>query len=65
MYPGDLGVENRVPQSVRAALLKKGHKARVYGAWSLGSNAAIVLDPATGILNAGADPRASAYATAW
>jgi gamma-glutamyltranspeptidase/glutathione hydrolase len=65
MYPGDLGVENRVPQPVRAALVRKGHKLRVYGAWSLGSNAAIVLDPRTRILNAGADPRANAYASAW
>jgi gamma-glutamyltranspeptidase/glutathione hydrolase len=65
MYPGDLGVENRVPQPVRAELLRKGHRLRVYGAWALGSNAAIVADPATGILNAGADPRANAYATAW
>jgi gamma-glutamyltranspeptidase/glutathione hydrolase len=65
MYPGDLGVENRVAPEVRAALLKKGHKVRVYGGWSLGSNGAIVLDPETGVLNAGADPRANAYALAW
>jgi gamma-glutamyltranspeptidase/glutathione hydrolase len=65
MYPGDLGVENRVPQSVRAELLRKGHKVRVYSPWSLGSNAAIVSDSATGVLSAGADPRANAYASAW
>jgi gamma-glutamyltranspeptidase/glutathione hydrolase len=65
MYPGDLGVENRVPPAIRAELLRKGHKVRVYGSWALGSNAAIIVDPATGILNAGADPRANAYAVAW
>jgi len=34
-------------------------------AWSLGSNAGIVIDPATGVLSAGADPRVEAYAWAW
>jgi gamma-glutamyltranspeptidase / glutathione hydrolase len=65
MYPGDLGVENRISPAVRESLARKGHKLRVYGPWSLGLNAAIVLDPETGILNAGADPRTNAYATAW
>jgi gamma-glutamyltranspeptidase/glutathione hydrolase len=65
MYPGDLGVENRIAPEVREALLRKGHKVRVVGGWSLGSNGAIVLDAETGVLNAGADPRANAYALAW
>jgi hypothetical protein len=34
------------------------------GAWSLGSNAAIAIDPKTGVLSAGADPRVEAYAWA-
>jgi gamma-glutamyltranspeptidase/glutathione hydrolase len=65
MYPGDLSVESRVPEEVRAALIARGHKLRVGGAWSMGENAAIVIDPKTGILSAGADPRADAYAWAW
>lgn len=65
MYPADLGVENRVSSPVRDALVRRGHKLRVYGAWTMGSNAAIVVDPVTGILNAGADPRVNAYAEAW
>ena len=65
MYPGDLGVENRIAPEVRAELVRKGHRVRVVGGWSLGSNGAIVLDPETGVLNAGADPRANAYALAW
>lgn len=65
MYPGDLGVEDRVPETVRAALSAKGHKLRVVGGWSLGMNAAIRIDPDTGVLSAGADPRADAYAVAW
>jgi gamma-glutamyltranspeptidase/glutathione hydrolase len=65
MYPGDLSVESRVPESVRQALAARGHKVRVSGPWSLGSNAAIVIDPKTGVLAAGADPRVDAYALAW
>lgn len=62
--PGDLSVESRVPEAVQKALLAKGHKLQLSGPWSLGSNAAIVVDPRTGILSAGADPRVEAYAWA-
>jgi gamma-glutamyltranspeptidase/glutathione hydrolase len=64
MYPGDLSVENRIPEPVQKALLAKGHKLTTSGAWSLGSNAAIVVDVKTGFLHAGADPRVDAYAWA-
>src|SRR5438874_1009529 len=33
MYPGDLSVESRVPETVRAQLLARGHKLRVTGPW--------------------------------
>jgi gamma-glutamyltranspeptidase / glutathione hydrolase len=62
--PGDLSVESRVPEAVQKALLAKGHKLQLSGPWSLGSNAAIVVDPRTRILSAGADPRVEAYAWA-
>ncbi len=65
MYPGDLGLEERIPEAVRKALAAKGHKIKMSGPWSLGSNAAIVIDPVTGVLGAGADPRVDAYALAW
>ncbi|MBE3071586.1 MAG: gamma-glutamyltransferase [Acidobacteria bacterium] len=64
MYPGDLSVESRVPEAVQQVLIAKGHKLRVAGAWSLGSNAAIVVDVKSGFLHAGADPRVDAYAWA-
>jgi gamma-glutamyltranspeptidase/glutathione hydrolase len=64
MYPGDLGLENRIDVKVRDALEARGHKIVVHGAWSLGSNAAIIVDPETGVLDAGADPRVEAYALA-
>jgi gamma-glutamyltranspeptidase/glutathione hydrolase len=65
MYPGDLAVEARISESTRQALAARGHKLRVVPAWSLGSSAGIVIDPSTGVLSAGADPRVEAYAWAW
>jgi gamma-glutamyltranspeptidase / glutathione hydrolase len=64
MRPGDLSVEARVPQSVREALIAKGHKLTVSGPWSSSSLASIVVDLKTGVLSAGADPRSEAYAWA-
>lgn len=64
MYPGNMSVEARIPEAVRNGLIAKGHKLRVSGGWTMGSNAAILIDPKTGVLNAGADPRVEAYAWA-
>ena len=65
MHPGDLSVEARIPEETRQALIARGHKLRVAPAWSLGSNAGIIVDVNTGVLSAGADPRVDAYAWAW
>jgi gamma-glutamyltranspeptidase/glutathione hydrolase len=65
MYPGEMSVEARVPVAVRDELVNRGHKLRVGGAWTMGSLAAIVVDPKTGVLSAGTDPRVDAYAIAW
>lgn len=65
MYPGDMSVESRIPEATREALIARGHKLRVDPPWSLGSNGGIVIDSATGVLSAGADPRVDAYAWAW
>jgi gamma-glutamyltranspeptidase/glutathione hydrolase len=64
MYPGDLSVENRIPEAVQQALIAKGHKLTVSGGWTMGSNAAIMVDVKKGFLSAGADPRVDAYAWA-
>lgn len=64
MRPGHLSVESRIPEDVQEALRGKGHLLNVSGPWSLGANAAIVVNPASGVLSAGADPRADAYASA-
>jgi gamma-glutamyltranspeptidase / glutathione hydrolase len=64
MHPGDMAVEARIPEATRQALIARGHKLRVMPAWSLGSNAGIVID-SSDVLSAGADPRVEAYAWAW
>jgi gamma-glutamyltranspeptidase/glutathione hydrolase len=65
MYPGDLEVEARIHEGTQKALSARGHKLRVVEPWSLGSNAAIMIDAKSGVLSAGADPRVEAYAWAW
>src|SRR5206468_360029 len=45
MYPGEMSVEARVPEAVRAALSARGHKLKVGGPWTMGSLAAIVAVP--------------------
>ncbi len=65
MHPGDMSVEDRIPETTRQSLIARGHKLRVAPAWSLGSNAGIIVDVNTGVLSAGADPRVDAYAWAW
>jgi gamma-glutamyltranspeptidase/glutathione hydrolase len=64
MRPGDLQLESRIPADVQAALKAKGHVLNVTRQWSLGSNGALLLDPKTGVIKAGADPRVDAYASA-
>jgi gamma-glutamyltranspeptidase/glutathione hydrolase len=65
MYPGDLQVEDRIPEETRAELRKRGHKLTVSGPYVIGSNGAILSEPVKGYLAAGADPRTPALALAW
>jgi gamma-glutamyltranspeptidase/glutathione hydrolase len=66
-FPGRLCVENRFPEETIAALEKLGHDVELWPekSWSMGSVCAILRDPATGLLHAGADPRRPGYALAW
>jgi gamma-glutamyltranspeptidase/glutathione hydrolase len=65
MYPGDLALEGRIPETVKTELEHRGHKVTMRGPWSLNDSAGIVIDPVTGTLSAAADPRTSALALAW
>ncbi len=65
MYPGDLSLEGRIPDAVRADLAKRGHKVAMKGPWSMNDSAAIFVEWNTGTVSAGADPRTTALALAW
>jgi len=65
MYPGDLSLEGRIPDAVRAELARRGHKVAMKGPWSMNASAAIMIEWNTGTVSAGADPRTTALALAW
>jgi gamma-glutamyltranspeptidase / glutathione hydrolase len=65
MLPGDMAVEERIPEATQKELIARGHKLRVAPPWSLASSGAILINAKTGVLSAGADPRVEAYAWAW
>jgi gamma-glutamyltranspeptidase/glutathione hydrolase len=65
MHPGEVALEDRIPQEVRVELERRGHKVSLRGPWTMGATSAIIIDPKTGVLSAGADPRGDNYALAW
>ena len=65
MVPGDMAVEERIPETTQKELIARGHKLRVSPPWSMASSAGIIIDAKTGVLSAGADPRVEAYDWAW
>ncbi len=65
MAPGHLSVESRVAPEVIEELKRRGHDVDVNGPWSMNATSAIVVDPKTGVLSAGADIRGDNYALAW
>jgi gamma-glutamyltranspeptidase/glutathione hydrolase len=65
MYPGDLLLEARIPDDVKAELEKRGHKVTMRGPWSMNDSAGIVIDWKNGTVSAAADPRTTASGLAW
>ncbi len=65
-FPGRLAVEGRIDQATRDELAARGHDIRDWPDWTwlAGSVEAILTDPQTGLMGAGADPRRPAYAIA-
>lgn len=53
MFPGDLEVESRISEPVRAELARRGHRLYVLGPYSIGSNAAIGVN--NGVLSRAAE----------
>ena len=65
-FPGRLAVEGRIDKSTRDELAARGHLVQDWPEWTwlAGSVEAILTDPETGMMGAGADPRRPAYAIA-
>jgi gamma-glutamyltranspeptidase / glutathione hydrolase len=65
-FPGRLAVEGRIDKAIRDELAGRGHKIQDWPDWTwlAGSVEAILTDPGTGLIGAGADPRRPAYAIA-
>ena len=58
-----VSIESRAPKETIDALRAMGHKVVVLPGWgSIGHMQAIRIDPRTGLLTAGADPRRTGYA---
>lgn len=59
-----IGMEDRIPEKVRESLESRGHDVHTLGEWTteVGGGHAIALDPDTGVLMGGADPRRDGYA---
>ena len=61
--PGSIVLEGRISESVRSELADRGHQISVAGDWSHGRVLGITFDSKTGVISAGASPRAQiAYA---
>ncbi|HEV8636371.1 MAG TPA: gamma-glutamyltransferase [Chloroflexota bacterium] len=60
-------VEDRIGPEVRAALARRGHVVDLLGPWSIavGGGQGVRVDPETGALSGGADPRRDGYAVAF
>jgi len=59
----EVSIESRMPPATLEALKKMGHKLRVLPGWgSIGHMQTIKIDPVTGAITAGGDPRRTGYA---
>jgi gamma-glutamyltranspeptidase/glutathione hydrolase len=65
MNPGDLRVDDRLPDSVVEDLKARGHRIRIRPRWASGSAPVMIRMLPNGVLEAGADPYAYRVARAW
>ncbi len=63
----ELPMEGRIPAEVRTELEKLGHQVQVLDDWTMfvGGGQGVMVDPESGALMGGADPRRDGYAMAW
>ena len=66
-HAGRLNLDGRFPRATGDDLTARGHDVKWWPdlEWRAGAVCAIVRDPKTGVLSAGADPRRPAYALGW
>jgi gamma-glutamyltranspeptidase/glutathione hydrolase len=64
--PGVLEIEDRIPPDVRDELTARGHVLHVLPAWGMSTGVvAVGVNPRTGTLRGGADPRRERYIFGW
>ena len=63
--PYELRLESRFPSPVAGVLRQKGHVVKMVDPWSFGSVKAVLIDPESGVLYGGSDPRRDGYAIGW
>lgn len=64
--PGVLEVERTLDAAARAELERRGHVLRVRAPWGMSTGVVVAgIDPATGRLRGGADPRRERYIISW
>jgi gamma-glutamyltranspeptidase / glutathione hydrolase len=63
----ELPMEGRFPAEVRGELARRGHEVQVLDDWTMfvGGGQGVMIDPDSGALMAGADPRRDGYALAY
>ncbi|MBC7924173.1 MAG: gamma-glutamyltransferase [Bryobacteraceae bacterium] len=65
MNPGDLLVDERIPQPIFRALTGRGHRTSLRSRWNSGANPVVIRVLPNGVLEAGADPWGYRVAQAW
>jgi len=66
-HPGRLNLESRIARSTGEELARRGHDVKWWPdvEWRAGAVCTIRVNPDTGVLEGGADPRRPAYALGW
>lgn len=65
MSPGDLLLDERIPDNVVSALGERGHKVGRRSRWVSGAAPTMIIFKENGVIEAGADPYAYRSAQAW
>ena len=66
-HPGRLNIESRIAEETGALLSTRGHQVHWWPdwVWRAGAVCCIHVEPTSGVLAGGADPRRASYAVGW